>query len=293
MPVRSSFVCNLDGRSRLILHLQEGSKESFGEAAPLPGWSGESLEEIARQAITLTPPFAPSLTFAMLSALATLRDPLFDIPPIPVSYLLKGSLSEIGIQAEKAIFSGFKSAKLKIGHLDFNEALYLVRQLKDHLYLRLDVNRAWDLDEALSFFSHFRKEDFDYVEEPLKNPHDLCFFTHPFALDESLREDFFIDHPLLKALIIKPTLHKDWLKWLGRGKEVILSSAFESDLGIAHIALLAYRLKLNKNSLGLGTLSYIHDTLLEESLELVNGHLILPSKITIKKELLHALPLPH
>jgi O-succinylbenzoate synthase len=286
-------VCNLEGRSRLILHLQEGSKESWGEAAPLPGWSEESLEDIVKQAITLTPPFAPSLTFGMLSALANLRDPLPDIPPVPVSYFLSGTLSEIGVQAEKAILSGFKSAKLKIGHLDFNEALYLVRQLKDHLYLRLDVNQAWDLDEALSFFSHFKKEDFDYVEEPLKNPEELRFFTHPFALDESLRDNFFIDHPLLKALVIKPTLHEDWLKWLGRGKEIILSSAFESDLGHAHLALLAFRLKLNRNPLGLGTFSYIRDTLLEEPLELDNGHLILPQKISVKKELLHALPLPH
>lgn len=293
MPIRSSFICRLEGRPRLIVHLQEKGQESWGEAAPLPGWSQETIEEIACQVITMTPPFAPSLTFGILSALALLRDPLSELPPLPVSYFLRGSAAEIAVQAEKALLNGFKSAKIKIDNLPFQDALYLLRHLKDHLRLRVDLNRAWDLEEALDFFSNFKKNDFDYIEEPLKNPKELVHFTHPFALDESLREEFFIDTPLLKTLVIKPTLHTDWLKWLSTGKEIVFSSSYESDLGHAHIAIMAARLKKTSIPLGLGTLNCNSESLLEESLTLANGHLILPKKLTVKKELLHALPLPH
>lgn len=293
LPIRSSFVCSLEGRMRLILHLQEGSRESWGEAAPLPGFSKERLEDVAMQAITLTPPFAPSLNFAMMSALATLRDPILNPPPLPIAYYLSGSVKEIGLQAERALRLGCKNAKLKLSGLNFDEALYIVRQLKDYLYLRLDVNRAWSLEESLSFFSHFTPGTFDYVEEPLSDPRDLKYFTHPFALDESLREGFYTDNPLLKALIIKPTLHDNWLKWLGCGKKIILGSSFESDLGHMHIALLACRLKLTHDPLGLGTFAHLKETLLENPLHIEGGKLILPERISLKEELLHALPLPH
>jgi o-succinylbenzoate synthase len=274
-------------RSTILLRIENKEGDSgFGEIAPLPKWSRESLEESIDQfyekesaiiAIDWTMEnyienllkleLLPSLSFALESALLALIDPLPEFNT-PISALLMGSPKEILQQAKQRHAEGFISAKLKIGNLSFAEATSIIQTLKTQFRLRIDVNRAWTTPDALTFFSQFPMDTFDYVEEPFQNPHDLHLFSHPLAIDESFPSPLSLKDleqlPTLKALIYKPTLQGgisacmpliEWTK--KRGVEFVLSSSFESDCGIFNINSMAYRLALSA-PVGVGTYHFIN-----------------------------------
>lgn len=273
-------------RSGVVLEIRgpEGHC-GWGEIAPLPNWSRESLEQALDQLFShkhkildfdwskeslqegmkrLT--LYPSVEFGLESALLSLTDPLPPFKPIISAFFL-GSAAEVVKQAEVRKIEGFTSAKLKVGHLQFAEAKDLIHQLKGDFRLRVDVNRAWDTVQSLNFFSQFERDAFDYVEEPFQNPIDLHLFIHPLAVDESFPGDLSLKEleklPNLKALIYKPTLQGGLLKclplhqWLSaRGIELVLSSSYESAVGLRSISNLAQRLKLQA-PLGIGTYQYM------------------------------------
>ncbi|MEI8124215.1 MAG: enolase C-terminal domain-like protein [Parachlamydiaceae bacterium] len=258
----------------LLILTDDRELSSRGDIAPLPKWSRETLDEALRQLEerkqdvlsiewTLDNCFEnlallnllPSLSFALESALLALLSP---IPAYtgPISALLMGTPSEIIEQAKVVEEEGFKSAKLKVSNLSFREAEELIHQLKGTFSLRVDVNRAWKTEESLRFFSQFAVDDFDYVEEPFYNPHDLHLFTHPFAVDESFPHDLSLEQldqlSGLKALVYKPTIQGGMLRSLPlyewtkkRGIQLVLSCSFESDVGLSCVASIASRLGLN------------------------------------------------
>lgn len=204
----------------------------------------------------------PSVHFGVESALLSWLKPLSEYSVLR-SALLMGSLEEILEQANLRRNEGYVSAKLKVSNLSFDEAAYVIRALKDQFCLRIDVNRAWSTDESLRFFKQFPKNAFDYVEEPFQNPHDLKYFTHPLAVDESFPGDLNLKEleslPMLKALIYKPTIQGGLAgclplqKWAEkRGISIVLSSSFESDIGLVNIASMAHRLSLSA-PIGVGT----------------------------------------
>lgn len=256
-----------------------------GDIAPLPNWSQETLEEALIEIEKKKEEILriewkesgcledlkrlhllPSVTFGLESALLSLLD-----PPLPStvlkSALFMGSLEEILKQASLRKKEGYFFAKLKVGNLSFIEAKEAIFQLKDMFRLRIDVNRAWETKESLDFFTKFPINAFDYVEEPFKSPHDLHLFTHPLAVDESFPKDLSLGDlekiPALKALIYKPTIQGGMigclslLEWTRkRGIDLVLSSSFESEIGLAHIASMAHRLSL-RAPIGIGTYHFM------------------------------------
>ncbi len=294
----------------LISVSNEQGHKAWGDVAPLPGWSLESLEESVSQleqkkqailAVVWTEQtvfqelenldLMPSALFGLESALLSHLCPL---PPhkVPISALLMGSPAEIMEQAQRRKRERFTFAKLKVSQLEFQEAADLIDVLKDPFRLRIDVNRAWSTSDSLRFFSRFPLDAFDYVEEPFQNPKDLALFTHPLAIDESFPKDLSLQElealPLLKALIYKPTLQGgmtgclplyDWAK--KKGIALVLSSSFESDMGLTHIASMAHRLSLDLPA-GLGTYYYLGQYLCAPALRVFAGELHIPSSVDIK-----------
>jgi o-succinylbenzoate synthase len=279
-------------RSGILIALRDDKgNQSWGEVSPLPKWSKESLEQATEQLcqqqnailqINWTKQncfqeltqldLLPSVTFGLESALLALLDPLPEqAVEINASALLMGSREETLEQAMFRYQEGYRSAKVKVGHLSFQEAETIIHDLKDRfplLRLRIDVNRAWKTADSLKFFSGFSLDAFDYVEEPFQNPQDLALFTHPLAIDESLAElslEQIERFPKIKAIIYKPTIQggmlscMDLYDWTMKyGVSLILSSAFESELGLTHIASMAHRLAL-KEPIGIGTYHFLKD----------------------------------
>jgi O-succinylbenzoate synthase len=295
----------------LISVTDENTNTGWGDVSPLPNWSRETLDDCLQEfqkkqdkikEIDWTSQscfralaklkLLPALSFGLESALLSILDPLPDLY-IPTSALLMGSPEEILALANRRHAEGFTSAKLKVGHLSFQEASSLIHQLKDQFRLRIDVNRAWKTADSLRFFSEFALDTFDYVEEPFQNPHDLAQFTHPLAVDESFPNDLSLKKleslPTLKALLYKPTIQGGMLpciplhKWATKRRiALILSSSFESDLGLMHIACIAYRLSI-KASIGIGTYHFLKEHICSPSITFYNSIAHIPNKILIKK----------
>jgi len=299
---------HLPPRSGAILSLKTSrGQKSFGDLAPLHGWSRETLLEASHHFETLKSKilqtnwktdsylqtlknFAllPSLSFALESALSELLWPT-PFTSVPMSALLIGSREEILKEASRTQKLGIVSAKLKVSKLRFEEAKSLIDQLKNYFSLRIDVNRAWKTKDSLDFFANFPLDTFDYVEEPFQNPKDLYLFPHPLAIDESFPDDLSLKDleslPTLKALVYKPTIQGGLervfplAKWTQqRNISLILSSALESDLGIFQIASMARRLSL-KEPLGIGTYFYLKDFLCEHRAAIFKGSMYIPKTV--------------
>lgn len=91
---------------------------------------------------------------------------------IPVAYHL-GSFDAEGDakEAGEAVAGGFEILKLKVGRADVAEDLEAVRRIRETVgsgtRLYVDVNQAWNRDQALAFAQHARRLGVAFVEQPL------------------------------------------------------------------------------------------------------------------------------
>ena len=209
-------------REGLIVQIGDG----WGEIAPLPGFSKETLEEAKNEMLDYfnrgTAPTLPSVRWGLICAGKS-----YDPSPLSVS-----------LCAFKKPFHGCTHLKLKLGALTLEEGIALVQSYVGKYLLRIDCNRAWTLEQALTFAENFEASDFDYFEEPVKSFADLVEFSKrtnfPIAIDESLREGLpYKEIPSVVAAVVKPMM-------MGGIPQldlpIVLSSSFETSLGILHIA---------------------------------------------------------
>lgn len=212
---------NGDFRKGLIVQ----NENQFGEIAPLPGFSSETFEEAKEESINCiikeATPTLPSVRFGFSSAQKSLQS--VHLP-----------LASLGPKI------GFSTWKLKLGNMSFKEGVQFTNKCLGKASLRLDFNRKWSLENALRFTSLFKPDDFEYLEEPVPTK-DLVQFSKisqfPIALDESIYLDWK-KIPSLKAIVVKPTVVGSIPK-IPASLKLVLSSSYESGLGLLHIAKLA------------------------------------------------------
>lgn len=276
-------------RKGILLQLTSSDgRIAFGEVSPLPGYSRETLQEAEKQiqglirkikalwwspstlSLLETLGLYPSVYFGLESALQDLIAPQLNVPPPKRYALLLGSKEEILMRAKEAKKEGFSQAKVKLGHFSVSTAIEIASELVPLFQLRVDLNRKWKLSETKAFCSHFSKEDFLYIEEPVSDLSELIDCSFPFALDETVKEasslSHYLQHPFLRALIIKPTIHYPIARFLSLGSPIILTSSFEGPIGIRQIEHLVHRLALQENYHGLDTLRYLETYEFEPSL---------------------------
>ena len=287
----------------------------WGEAAPLPGFSDESLTDavdalreragslpgtsVPRRIRALPSPGTtgdpPSVRFALDSALLELRAAAEDaaVPSllgaegttVALNALVGRAADDLTATGERLRREGYRAVKLKVGKAAPERDAARVRALRRGLgartALRLDANRAWSFEEALSFAEALPgAADVEYVEEPLADPERLGAFTDrtglPVALDESTRERDPSTIPgalLLGGVVLKPTLlgglrraHR-WARWADRqGASVVLSGAYESGVGTRLLGALAAA--WSEAPVGLSTYTRLADDLLRPRLAL-------------------------
>jgi O-succinylbenzoate synthase len=236
--------------NRLILHSQEGG---WGEVCPLASRNRETLPQCLDQLQAVQSgwkgPLYPSVAFALESA----SHP-FKAISWPVATLFMGSEKEILQQAEKS--HEFSHAKLKIGNLTVQQAIKIATELKKQFRLRLDFNRKWKPEDVLTFCRHFEPTDFEFLEDP-----GVHIDKFALASDEDALGEIKVWKPSVKGI---PLFYNN----------LILSSAWESGIGIASIIALAERLKL-PHPPGIGTYFHMKDDVLEESLSFSKGKIYL------------------
>ncbi len=210
---------------------------------------------------------------------------------VSVNALLSGSLEVIKAQLPSLVANGYKAIKLKVGKQKAEDDAGLVREVRAALpapvSLRLDANRAWQLEEALSFGKAIRDCRIEYIEEPLRDPSELKRFYAetglPLALDETLAENSpgdFRPFPGLAALILKPSVIGGFARTLQLARlaaihqlKAVISSVFSSGVGLAAEAALAACVNAEDVPAGLDTCRWLAEDLLAEDFPLQNGQI--------------------
>lgn len=180
-------------------------------------------------------------------------------------------------QIEEKLAQGFRCIKLKIGAIDFEKELGLLRFIRQHfdesvIEIRVDANGAFSSNEALHKVHQLSDYKLHSIEQPIaKNQPDmmaeLCKSTpFPIALDEELIGVFSPqDKRLLlekikpQYIILKPSLvggFRGSQEWITLAEELQIgwwiTSALESNIGLNAIAQWTYSLR-NPLPQGLGT----------------------------------------
>lgn len=269
-----------------LVYLSDGKKTGMGECAPLPDLScdvrndyEEVLEgfcqklcesgEIDYEAMR----DYPSMLFGLETALLNLQhgDIMFDTAfshgevGIPINGLVwMGNYDEMLQRMEEKLEKGFRCVKLKIGAIDFDQELDLVKRIRDRfsfheVELRLDANGAFPYEEALYKLELLSQYAIHSIEQPIKAQQwalmaELCRESPlPIALDEELIgvNDPEMKHHMLniikpRYIILKPSLHggmqgcREWIKTArDMGIDSWITSALESNIGLNAIAQFA------------------------------------------------------
>lgn len=216
---------------------------------------------------------------------------------IPINGLIwMGEKKFMKSQIEEKINAGFDCIKMKIGAIDFNTELELLKYIRsqfssEEIELRVDANGAFAPGEALEKLKRLSEFDIHSIEQPIKQGQlqemaELCENTPlPVALDEELIGVFDVTkkQEILQTiqpqyLIFKPSLiggFRGTQEWIDLAEEQgtgwWITSALESNVGLNAISQWTYTKEV-KMPQGLGTGS-LYTNNFESPLQVTNGRI--------------------
>ncbi|MBU3013033.1 o-succinylbenzoate synthase [Polaribacter vadi] len=180
-------------------------------------------------------------------------------------------------QIKEKLKSGFSCIKMKIGAIDFDAEIELLKSIRkefsaDEIELRVDANGAFNPANALEKLKRLSELEIHSIEQPIKQGQLLEMATLcqksplPIALDEELIGVFSSEEKkkIIKEInpqyiILKPSLvggfagSTEWIKLAEENKSGWwITSALESNIGLNAIAQFTYTLQNNLPQ-GLGT----------------------------------------
>jgi o-succinylbenzoate synthase len=230
----------------------------------------------------------PSIQFGLEMAFKSLESEIkFNLFPskftkgqdaIPINGLVwMGNEAFMRKQVKEKIKAGFDCIKLKIGAIDFQTELDILKSIRKEfsisdIELRVDANGAFSSKEALEKLKCLSEYQLHSIEQPIKPKQfedmaSLCETTPlPIALDEELIGVFSKENKLQvlqtikpQFIILKPSLVGGFngsQQWINIAEDLNIkwwiTSALESNIGLNAIAQWTYTLK-NTMPQGLGT----------------------------------------
>ncbi len=255
-----------------------------GECAPLTNLSCDDIPEYeevlakACQMFTNTGQIDieglrnyPSILFGLETALLQFEAnsfALWDTPfsrgetGIPINGLIwMGSYKEMTEQVAEKIETGYRCIKLKIGAIDFEKELNILRIIREQfsardIELRVDANGAFSPNEAMEKLDRLAKFDLHSIEQPIRAGQwdDMAQLAAtspiPIALDEELigcntpeKKKELLSYIRPQYIVLKPSLHGGLYggsEWLREAEEQQIgwwiTSALESNIGLNAIA---------------------------------------------------------
>lgn len=297
--------------TRLSFYLKLTSDEQpdvvgVGECATLPDLSCDAMppNEYERKLRTFCDEYErtgvidyeamrayPSMLFGLETAVAQFNAKgslnFFDTPfgrgeeGIPINGLVwMGTFEEMFERLEAKLKAGFRCIKIKIGAIDFDRELQLIRHIRsifsrNDVELRVDANGGFTPEEALSRMEALVQYDIHSIEQPIKQHQwtemaRLCAATPlPIGLDEELigvnerqKKIELLDTIRPQYIVLKPSLHggmagtEEWIQ-LARERNIgsWITSALESNVGLNAIAQLTANIYGSniRHAQGLGT----------------------------------------
>ncbi len=302
----------------------DAAHAGIGECAPLPDLSSDAGSDYAdrlrllcslaeqKQALPAEEMEQyPSIAFGLETAWMHYTTGLYNFfdtafgrgeAEIPINGLVwMGSYDQMLQRMQQKLDDGFKCVKLKIGAIDFDREIDLMRIIReafpaDKVQLRVDANGAFLPDEALSKLESIARYDVHSIEQPIKQGQwtamsELCRVSPlPVALDEELiglysdsERERMLDAISPQYIVIKPSLHggmRGTASWVEqarmRGISSWITSALESNIGLNAIAQLTARLYGDDITMaqGLGTgLLFVRNIDLPYSLAVEHGNM--------------------
>lgn len=275
--------------SRKIWYVGIGNG-SLGECAPLPDLSsdfGPDYEtKLAQACLDLESKgfidsdalrHSPSILFGLETAMRHFERggwKHFDTPfsrgeaGIPINGLIwMGDYPYMLEQVEEKMKEGFRCVKLKIGAIDFDRELSLLKHIRAHfsakeIELRVDANGAFAPSEAMDKLKRLAEMDLHSIEQPIRAGQwdemaRLAAETPlPIALDEELigcydpeEKRALLETIRPQYIILKPSLHggiagcEEWIRLAGdilastpQRPKWWITSALESQVGLNAIA---------------------------------------------------------
>jgi o-succinylbenzoate synthase len=279
-------------RRSWIVTATDGHAVGVGECAPLPDLSCDAFQPTVYkqllqnfcQQVEQTGEIDveamrdyPSMLFGLETALLALKNDtdekngcplLFDTPfargeqGIPINGLVwMGSYDEMLGRMEEKLAQGYRCVKLKVGAIDFDRELDLVKRIRERfshreVELRLDANGGFSREDALYRLELLSQYVIHSIEQPIKAKQwaDMARLCRdaplPIALDEELIgvNDPAIKRQMLRIIkpayiVLKPSLHggmagcREWIE-IAREEEIgsWITSALESNIGLNAIA---------------------------------------------------------
>ena len=287
-------------RESWFIFLNDGTNTSIGECAPLPDLSIESPKRMSAKLLQVCEQIGyfsqspeelnawPSIKFGLETALLDLKNggkqELFPSAftrgeqGIPINGLIwMGTPEFMKLQIRTKLDAGFRCIKMKIGALDFETELELLKSIRsefspEEITLRVDANCAYSFQAALENLKRLSDLQVHSIEQPIQTGRwnemaELCRQSPvPIGLDEELigissgKEMQKLLETIRPAyLILKPSLHGGFSgceKWIElaekNGSGWWITSALESNIGLNAIAQWTFQLNA-KNEQGLGT----------------------------------------
>ena len=264
-----------------LVKMTDRDAVGIGECAPLPKLSCDDIphyaevlrrfcDEVERSGQLDTEALRdyPSMLFGLETAMLSFAKTQHSTPfskgevGIPINGLVwMGTYEEMKERIEQKLAQGFHCIKLKIGAIDFDAELELIKKIRERfshqeVELRVDANGAFPFDEALYKLELLSQYALHSIEQPIKagqwaNMAELCRESPlPIALDEELigvndpdqkRQMLNIIRP--RYIILKPSLHGGMMgvrEWIDIANDMDIgswiTSALESNIGLNAIA---------------------------------------------------------
>jgi L-alanine-DL-glutamate epimerase-like enolase superfamily enzyme len=199
-------------------------------------------------------------------------------------------------QVKEKIKSGYSCIKIKIGAIDFDSELEVLKYIRDQfsveeMTIRVDANGAFSSENVMSKLKQLEPLKIHSIEQPIatgqwESMHDLCRKSPiPVCLDEELIGDFTLEQKsqLVQSikphfLILKPSLlggfsgTEDWID-IAESNDVgwWITSALESNIGLNAICQFTYGQGVVLEQ-GLGTGQLFHNNI-DSPLEVGQGYI--------------------
>lgn len=285
----------------LVIENDEGTERGIGEIAPLKGLScdnvpgfeariAEVCNDISRYQYWIDEGLKdfPSIRFGLETAIRDYNTEGSKIlfpsvflegkKGIPINGLVwMGDAGFMKSQVKEKIDQGFNCIKLKIGAIDFEEEISIIKSIRkefsaSEMEIRVDANGAFSPDDAPEKMERLADLGIHSIEQPIRQKQwpemsELCSKSIlPIALDEELigindREEKIkmLFSILPDYIILKPSLHGGFAgcnEWVQLAESLNIgwwiTSALESNIGLNAIAQWTATLN-NTMPQGLGT----------------------------------------
>ncbi len=260
-------------RVRLPFALPPGSRDAvlvegpcgWGEWSPLPGYPSDpaACRRAAEEAATAPWP-----------------------PAVRTRVRVNGLVPAIGADAAAALAARWADVKVKVGDAGDIDRVAAVRDaIGPHGRLRVDANGAWDVEAAVATIARLAPFDLELVEQPVASLDDLAAVRRrvavPVAADECVRD---LDDARRLAVLDSADALVVKVQPLGglaatleiiaaAGVVAIVSSMFETSVGLAAGLALAAALDELPFACGLGTAGLFADDVVDDPLVAVDGWL--------------------